>query len=69
MNKKIAETELAIKENEAKFEEFKKANNITEVSENAIAKLDEENATKFTYFEQEVERLQNQKSHPFRSEN
>ncbi|HPX84970.1 MAG TPA: hypothetical protein PLR16_06885, partial [Bacilli bacterium] len=62
IEKRISDNELAIQENEAKFNEFKEANNMSGDSTNALAKLDDANAKKFTYFEQEADRLANKQN-------
>ena len=62
IDNRISKNEAAIEENEAKFNEFKEANNMSGDSTNALAKLDDANAKKFTYFEQEADRLANKQN-------
>lgn len=62
IEKRISDNELAIEENNTKFDEFKKTHNMAEASDNAVAKLDDANAKQYYSFEQEAERLKSEKS-------
>lgn len=62
IDNRISKNESAIEENKTKFNEFKKVNNMSGDSTNALAKLDDANAKKFTYFEQEADRLANKQN-------